>query len=232
MKRCFAVVMDKKVKVGFRALMNSIFRNTPGFAEHIVCININLTPRDQNEIRGIYSDIEFVDVKYENYKKFPKHAPALNRAFYKLDLFNLAKDYNRILYVDTDIIFLDSIQPLIELPMSEELGLCYHRRHDDYNTGVMLIQNISQKPYEYLIGKLLSMKRAWLGDQTVIREAINDNIFSIHVLNNKWNTTKRQALDGRVKNYCGLHFVGKKPYAGGEGGRYKELEDLWREYVK
>ena len=128
MKRCFAVVMDKKVKLGYRALMNSLLRHTTDFSESVVCLSIDLDTNDQQDIQEIYDDVQFIDVTHKNYKKLPTHAPALRKAFYKLDLFKLAREYERITYVDTDIIFLKSIRPLLDAHINEEIGVCYHKK--------------------------------------------------------------------------------------------------------
>ena len=81
------------------------------------------------------------------------------------------------------------------------------------------------------MSSLKTMKRAWLGDQSVINEVINKKLVSVTQLNCKWNTTKRQIVDGRIKNYCGIHFVGSKPWVG-DDTKFKHLEDLWWEYAK
>ena len=232
MKKCLVVVITQSVVIGFKALINSIRAHTKDFNEPVVCVNINLEDKDIEECQDIYSNISFVQPIQEKYNKLPKHAPALKNAFFKLELFRMAQDYDHILYVDTDIIFVKSIQPLLDMPLSTELTLCYHPRYKEYNTGVMLLPKLSHKPYEHMMDALKTMRRAWLGDQSVVNKVINKKLLSVTQLNRKWNTTKRQIVDGRIKNYCGVHFVGRKPFNGGEGGRYKTLEDLWWEYAK
>ncbi len=230
--KCVCVVLDKPFMIGFKAMINSILRHTEGFDEKILCIDIDLDESDRESCKEIYSNIQFVQPILENYNKLPKHAPALKNAFFKLEIFRLAKTYDRILYVDTDIIFVKSIQPLLDMPLRTELTICYHPKYKEHNTGLMLLPKLSEKPYDSMMDALKSMKRAWLGDQAVINKLIRKKLLSVTQLNRKWNTTKRQIVDGRIKNYFGIHMVGKKPWNGGEGGRYKTLEDLWWEYAK
>ena len=82
-----------------------------------------------------------------------------------------------------------------------------------------------------MMNQLKTMPKAWLGDQAVINKAIGKKIVSVLPLNNKWNTTKRQIVDGRMKNYHSCHFVGRKPWVG-DDKKFKHLEDLWWSYAK
>jgi lipopolysaccharide biosynthesis glycosyltransferase len=211
---------------GFRALVNSIKMHTKGFDGEFLCLDIDLDEADRKTCQEICK-CQFINPARNNYQKLPPHAPALRNAFFKLDFFKEAQRYDKLLLVDSDIIFLDSIQELLDHKPVAEVELVYHASHQEYNTGLILFNRLPITTYRQMIKLMSEMRDAHLADQTVIMKAIQKNIFSFRRLPSKWNTTKRHALQrqGQPRDYTGLHFVGKKPWKGGEEG-YEDLEEV------
>jgi hypothetical protein len=127
------------------------------------------------------------------------------------------------------MVFTDSIAPLLKQQSSANLSAVHHPKHHQYNTGLMLLPKLGREPYRRIIGLVKTMKKAWLADQSVIIQAIADKAISVSKLEAKWNVTKRQARN-EGKRYVGLHFVGKKPWNGGEKG-YEKIEQVWHKYA-
>jgi len=228
-KKVCCIALNSGFMPGFKAMMNSVLRHTE-FLEHIVCIDLELTEEDRVTCRKVYDDIEFIEPLYENYKRLPKHAPALKNAFYKLEVFRLAQNYDRLLFLDCDMIFVESIHPLLNKIPKAQFAAAYHHRHRQYNTGIMLLPRLSETPYRGIMKIVRTRKKAWLGDQTVIEGAIENKVISVDRIPQKWNVTKRQVLEQKT-TYSGLHFVAKKPWDGGEKG-YEEIEKVWHQYAK
>lgn len=213
---------------GFKAMITSILRHTIEFKENFVCIDLGLTQKDKNECLLIHPNLQFVPTSRKHYRKVPIHAPALSNAFHKLEIFRLAQLYDRVLFIDCDIVFVDSIQPLLNIVPETDLAAVYHASQHEYNTGVMVLRRLTPNPYKKIMKLLKTEERAWLGDQTIIKKAINKKIISVSQLDHKWNVTKRQVLRKSTK-FVGLHFVGKKPWKGGEPG-YEDIESIWHSY--
>lgn len=228
-KTCIATVVNKRFVPGFRAMMNSVLTHTKNLSERVICVDLDLEQEDHQACKEIYSNINFVKPHMDNYTKLPEHAKALKCAFYKLDLFKLARDYDRMLFLDSDMVFVQSIQPLLDLIPEVDMSLCYHKGARQYNTGLMLFGKLEHKVYDKIIQLLKKMKRAWLADQSVITQAMKNQTFTSDHLPHKWNMTKRDVLKKKKTDYIGLHYVGKKPWLGGEKG-YAKIEKIWHEY--
>ena len=230
--KCICAAVSKDFLPGFRAMVNSITIHTKDFAETLLCLDIDLKEEHRSQCRKIYPQCQFIKPDKSQYQRLPKHTRPLRNAFFKLECFKIAQGYEQMLFIDSDIIFLDSIQELLDTKPTSNVGLSFHTACREYNTGLILFDKLPTIIYDKVIELLQTMKNAHLADQTVIMTAIKKNIFSVSRLPRKWNTTKRQAKKrkGKPRNYVGLHFVGKKPWKGGEKG-YEDFEELWRKYA-
>jgi lipopolysaccharide biosynthesis glycosyltransferase len=230
MKTTLAVVVNRAFVIGYKAMMNSILAHT-NFNLPVVCIDLDLTPKDREIMLKLYRKTTFIKPIEENYAKLPTHAPALRNAFYKVEVLRVAQDYDRTVFIDCDIVFIDSILPLLQTDTKSDIAACMALgQHKEVNTGVMVFGKLSSAQYEKTISMMKTMKRAHLGDQPVIINAIQKKILSYQKLHNKWNTTKREARKGNY-DFIGLHFVGAKPWKSGEPG-YEHLEKIWLKYSK
>jgi len=229
--KCVCTVISKDFIPGFRAMVNSIKMHTKGFDENFLCLDIDLGEDDRKLCKEIYHKCQFVQPDKDNYRVLPPHTRPLKNAFFKLEFFKIAQRYDRMIFIDSDMIFLNSIQELLNMKPRANLGLAFHTSHQEYNTGLILFDRLPPIIYKRIMDLLHTIEKAHLADQGVIMEAIKKNLFSVNRLPWKWNTTKRQAKQykGRPRDYIGLHFVGKKPWKGGEDG-YKDLEDIWHKY--
>lgn len=227
MKKALVTLLSKSFLPGFKAAINSIKANTPDFNLPIVCLNIDLDNDDKSECKKCYGDIIFSPINMPVYAKKPISASALQDSFYKLDFFSIAKNYDHSILFDCDMLFLKSISPLINMSF-KKIMMVYHKEYKSFNSGLIVAPQLTNE-YDKLINLMKSMPEAHLGDQSVIVEADKQKIIKFGGLDSIWNVTKRQVKLFGYKNYAGLHFVGKKPWQGGEEG-YKEIEAIWHQY--
>lgn len=228
MKKACCITLNPAFAPGFQATINSILYHTKSFDEKILCIDLGLSENDKKDCLNVYNNIEFKEPIKENYKKLPTHTPPLTNAFYKLEIFKFASEYDRLLFFDCDIVFVDSIQPLLDI-IPNTARLTYHKSQKEFNTGLILLPKLNPNVYRKIINLVKTTKRAWLADQPIINTAIKKDILKTNKLNIKWNVTKRNAK--KTKDYIGLHFVGKKPWKSGDPD-YRELEKIWHRYYK
>jgi len=228
------IVLDNKYIPGYKAMISSIISHTENFDIPVICWNIDLTKENVSYCKSIYGNIEFRDTDKSKYAVRPNSIPHLKDSFYKFETFRLAKEFNHTLFIDCDIVFLTSIQELLNTKISNKLGICFHGSPwNQYNTGLYIINkddNLSL--YNTCIKKMTSVKNSPLGDQSMIDEDIRKGKLKVDKIPHKWNTTKRQIKDQKQQNYNSIHFVSKKPWEGDGDKAYKELEEIWWNYYK
>ena len=231
MKKTLLTLLSKSFLPGFKATLNSILKNTIDFNEQIICLDMDLDDEDRAFCTNLYGNLIFETPIKENYGYTPISAVALKNSFYKLECFRIARNYDYCLMFDSDMVFIKSIKELIDIKPKHDLMLAYHPEYKEFNSGLLILNNIGLCKYQVLIDFMKSMKNAHLGDQTVITQAISKGKLRVSNLDNKWNTTKRQVKLFSHTDYVGLHFVGKKPWNGGEAG-YEKIESIWHQYYE
>ena len=157
--------------------------------------------------------------------------PRLNDFTYtytKLHIFRF-DEYEKIIYLDSDLIVVKSIDHLFN-KVEGSFAACAQTpyREDLFNSGVMVI-----KPSKHTFDDLMAQKDILAtvdgGDQGFLNEYFKN----WEKLNIKYNAGKRIYSEQRAKwdkiDHHVIHYVGGKPWLGGEKG-YEELEKLWFEY--
>jgi lipopolysaccharide biosynthesis glycosyltransferase len=231
MSMCMTVVLDKKFLPGFQALMNSIKKHTPKFGLPIVCWSINLEEKDKDFCRSIYANIEFRKPDKQQYTKRPSSLPHLKDSYYKFETYKLVNEFDQVLFIDCDIVFISSIADLITTQTTSDLAICYHGKPwNQHNTGLFILRKSTDDIYNKLIQLMSKTGSSFLGDQTLMETAIKKNILSHELLDSDWNVTKRQIQDNGYKGYRSIHFVAKKPWEPGGDPAYKQLEKIWWNY--
>ncbi len=147
----------------------------------------------------------------------------------KLHVFGY-EEFDRIIFLDSDLIVIKSIDHLFE-EIDEEFAACDCTPYFEhiFNSGVMVI-----KPSQRLFKSMMTQK------DTLVSYDGSDQGFLNEYFKNKWkkldikyNSGKRIFSDQREKwdrtDKHVIHFVGGKPWLGGEKG-YEELEKIWFEY--
>jgi alpha-N-acetylglucosamine transferase len=146
----------------------------------------------------------------------------------KLHVFNYV-EFDRIIFLDSDLIVIKSIDHLFDQVKSDFAACaCTPYWEDVFNSGVMVIKP-DQKTFKDLMAKKDVLSTYDGSDQGFLNSYFRD----WKKLGIKYNAGKRIYSEQREKweqiDKHVIHFVGDKPWLGGEEG-YQELEQLWFEY--
>ena len=177
--------------------------------------------------------IQLLDVeKIESVKAgIGDNKPRLNDFTYtytKLHIFSFT-EYSRIIYLDSDLIVVKSIDHLFDEVQADFAACaCTPYWEHRFNSGVMIIKP-DQKTFLDLMAKKDSMHTYDGGDQGFLNTYFKD----WKKIDIKYNAGKRiysETRDhwDRIDHHV-IHFVGDKPWLGGEEG-YEELEAIWFRY--
>ncbi|WP_319409711.1 glycosyltransferase [uncultured Desulfosarcina sp.] len=157
--------------------------------------------------------------------------PRLNDFTYTYTKFHIFSydDYEKIIYLDSDLIVVKSIDHLF-FEETDDFAACACTPYweDRFNSGVMVIRP-DRAIYEDMMAQKDTLFTYDGGDQGFL----NSYFKNWKKLDIKYNAGKRiysetpehwEKIDHHV-----IHFVGGKPWLGGEEG-YEELERLWFDY--
>ena len=197
-----------------------------------IILDGGITEENKEKIIALKSicdfDIEFVTVDNSLFVKCPiqdwTHLSIVG--YYRLVLPDIKPEWDKIIYLDCDIIVRDSLKDLFNL----DIGDCYIASVNDisskkhakrlgissyYNSGVLLINskkwrqdNITQRLFHWIDE---NQEKIVLHDQDILNAAINDKICP---LDTKWNTlylTRSLKEDNeKLENAKIIHFIDKK----------------------
>ena len=154
--------------------------------------------------------------------------PRLNDFIYtysKLHIFGY-DEYDRIIFLDSDLIVVKCIDHLFEEVTSDFAACaCTPYWEDRFNSGVMVI-----RPDKRVFRDMMKKKDTLYTYDGSDQGFLNTYFRNWQKLDIKYNAGKRifsetpdhwSEIDHHV-----IHFVGGKPWLGGERG-YEELEKLW-----
>ena len=157
--------------------------------------------------------------------------PRLNDFTYTYTKFHVFgyEEYEKIIYLDSDLIVIKSIDHLFH-EVSDGFAACACTPYweDRFNSGVMVI-----RPNQAIFADMMAKKDTLYtydgGDQGFL----NSYFKKWRKLDIKYNAGKRIYSEtpdhwARIDHHV-IHFVGGKPWLGGEPG-YEALEDIWFSY--
>lgn len=138
------------------------------------------------------------------------------------------EEYDRLIYIDSDAIIVKSIDHLFS-SVRTDFAACAQTPYFEhlFNSGMMVFKP-SRTLFEDLIAKKDILPTCDGGDQGFFNEFFKD----WEKLDIKYNAGKRIFSDRREQwdamDHHVIHYVGGKPWLGGEKG-YEDLEQLWFE---
>jgi len=154
------------------------------------------------------------------------------KTFFKLRIFDLT-EYEKIVFVDCDMILLESIDGLFELPhMSATIGGKSYPGNEHFselNSGILTIV-----PEEGLSGKIaafipeVAKNKSVFGDQDVMQAYFKDWAQNPELIMSEWYNVffSHYHYYSKKKPVKGVHFIGrKKPWM-------MNKFDVLREYVR
>lgn len=209
-----------------------------------------LSEYSKNKLLNIYNKFIFQEsnlneFKVENLKiKHPRFNYACLLSFYAFNQPN----YDKIIFLDSDLIFLKSIKHLETLEGEFISAIDKPSKIDFFkpilksnklqiNVGLMIIsgKHNSLETFNKLIKIMKSKRRVKLPDQEVINEYLDNEIIVLLPLEyNKqvrefYTDDKIENLDKIIQENICLHFCGPKPWLEGNI-RTKKMETIWFEY--
>jgi len=143
----------------------------------------------------------------------------------KLHIFRY-EAYDRIIFLDSDLIVEKSIDHLFEEVEADFAACaCTPYWEDRFNSGVMVI-----RPDKSVFEDMMTQKDTLITYDGSDQGFLNSYFNNWHKLDIKYNAGKRIYSETpehweRIDHHV-IHFVGDKPWLGGESG-YEELERLW-----
>lgn len=239
MARCLTTLLDDRFVIGAKVFLKSLIRHNPWFEDDFVVIDLGLRARSKIELEKFYHKIKYVEVKRDKYKgvNFKVTDPRIRNTYYTLDVFTL--NYDKIIFMDMDIVVLDDIQKLFNDYNGPFFAARAYSRAGDkldnrINSGVFVscLNDLPSDAYEHMIR--ISRPGHVLPDQTVI----NRYFKSMQYIDKIYNVEKRMAYTKNCKREwmmkrC-LHYVGSKPWqsvkANSEEKKYLGVEKIWWKY--
>lgn len=223
---------------GFIAFIKSFKIYNPWFNLPIVFIDVGLSEDNKKECRNYYDKIEFVEPKKKNYVNVNMDITSkiLWNTYYKLDIFSM-KEWDRIIFLDMDMLVLDNIKKVFECKQKIAGCLGYNLSNDklrnDINTGLIVLNKpyIDDKIYKDIIH--FCRNGFSMPDQRAIGGFFKDKIAH---LPKEYNMEKRiyKSKKYNWKEAKILHYISQKPWSKEPKDKinqnYTEVENLWWEY--
>lgn len=247
----FVMMVDINYVPGLMALLESIRLNgdLPENQKFIVIECEKLSNKDRDLIKRIGLNLEFIDQQdysdvsidwFDDWAD-PELFGMMRKFLKKLYVFNMT-EYEKIIYIDTDLVCIGSIKELLSMePLSARLDYAAKQamafEHKQFNAGLMVISPSTEdfngliKTLQENTKKLLNIKPC--GDQVLINYYFWTNKpETIHLIDWKWGINKRtvkdqQILKEHMKDARLIHYVGFKPWWGLESEEYREIDEVW-----
>ena len=245
MNIALCIMLDDNFMVGFITMWKSFIYHNPWFLKSdytLVVIDVGLSEDSMYAIAESYPEggIVFGQPDKSKYSTVDMGSTAehLKNTYYTLELFTL--DYDRIVFLDCDIIVKADIKELFECYRPIAGVRCYDSSNDilreEFNAGVFVINKeyLNETTYKGLL------KTIEQGFSMPEQKAMNIYFKNrIHFLDKRLNVEKRMLHTEKFKHVLEeakiIHFVAKKPWESNFGHHKREhtygpLEEEWHRY--
>jgi lipopolysaccharide biosynthesis glycosyltransferase len=167
MKSAVVTVLNDNYILGALTTFYSIIKNSPGFNSDIIVLDWgDLSDLNKQKLRTIYKNTFFKPIEtslYERCEYDSTNRKWLYNCNYRFEIFCL-EEYYKVIFIDTDFLVLESLQPLIELDcqfgvvksISEYIP--QYTGKDCFDAGLMVVgrEYLNQKVRDELIELSLS----------------------------------------------------------------------------
>jgi lipopolysaccharide biosynthesis glycosyltransferase len=232
----FVSYVDEVYLPGFLTLLRSLALTNPTLCVDYLVLFDELTPESVSAIHRLHPGIHLRRVDAEHYDAFVKGDRTnylVRKAYFSLDAFRV-RDYDTLIVLDTDMVVLDDISPLLDV--REGRGAVEQYFHNDaggkLNSGLLVLN--PEVLNDEFVARIDAVGVA--GDYELdkhdqgILNAVLDGGFVR--LDQRYNFVKRR-LSGNLDvppEVAVLHFTGQhKPWHGGEVG-YDKAQEVWASY--
>ena len=240
MNIALCTMLDDNFFVGYVGFIKSFLKYNRWFKYDFVIIDNGLCEGNKEHIKSYYDKIVFKKPNKKKYAdvNFNKTHDKLKATFYKLDVFRYS-EYDRIVFMDMDIIVLDNIKKIFEC--KDDISGCraYNARQDELmshiNSGVFVINKsvINKHIYNALIR--IARKGYSMPDQKVINRHFAGKI---KYIDKTYNVEKRMLHTEKYRDILDnakcIHYVATKPWErlkpNAIEASFEKLEKIWRKY--
>ena len=236
-KTALVTLMDNNFVIGYVGFIKSFLYFNPWFNLDIVVFDAGISSENKKYMRSFYPKIIFerIDKKAYSDVKMDKTHPKLQKTYYTLEAFRLIH-YDRIVFMDMDIIVQGDIKELFECKHDFAACKSYNAKLDNFNnsinSGVFVVNKkyLDNHVYRQLIR--IARKGFSMPDQRTINIFFRDEM---KFLPKKYNVEKRmlhtkEHIDILESAVC-IHYVASKPWEKEKPNdiekSFKQLEDLW-----
>lgn len=255
----FCTVLTDDYIPGFHALIKSIQYHNPGTDnDFIILCDADLSKR--GEVKEIYEKSIFVDFHNKMfYDLFIKTNGTIKEKFHKclytLDVFNLGLEYDKIIFLDADMLCNGSIEEIIKLP--RVLGFSYATGAEEVHRPALVTKYKTEKKEKrgarfnagmfQVPGRFdyLSCIQKWMinhikGNYNLPEQKIMNRYFEgwpcVHI-SRTYNALKRffhdDWFDSEILKRCQfIHYVGSKPWKHHKEQGYEKIEQVWKDFYK
>jgi len=246
-RKAILLLLSRNMLIGFNVFMFSLLYHNKWLCNKdydvvILDDDLKLTDRIAIVTKYMNCNILFVDIEKINYNQVAMQEvkDRLKKTYYKLEMFRKIGDYERIIFLDIDMIVTGDIKELFIMPIYSIAGAqAYCPKTDtlqEYiNTGVVIVPKnyIEEKVYKELIAMACNSENK-LPDQDIINKYFKGNI---QYLPKIYNVEKRMEYTKNYKNVLQnkkiVHYVNYKPWEDNvENDKYPEMIALWLDYYR
>jgi lipopolysaccharide biosynthesis glycosyltransferase len=209
-----------------------------------------LSEDNMEQLSRLYEKIFFRKVNLEEYSKVFNRFKKIYLGTLKLrflpslltyEAFELIKEYDRVLYLDSDMVVLDNLyeiftidKEVIVTPDAGEFNLS--KSYHQFNGGFLLLKQspLTTSLKNLLIAHSIISNKYELFEQSMMNEYLGKTVYCLdsryNCLKRCFPDTKANLLNMYINKIKIIHYVGAKPWNSNKSAmekNYKNLERLW-----
>jgi len=114
------LITDSNYILATKVAIRSLLRyRKPGTRYRVFVLGVSLSRTDRFRLRHGCGALEILDVPVGRYREFSGFLPHVSAAaFYKFNLADLLSQYEKIIYLDSDMLVLDDLSELFAVDIS------------------------------------------------------------------------------------------------------------------
>jgi len=234
---------------GACVMISSFVKNNKWYNGDIIVLynskHSDLSIGNMDRLSKLYDKIIFKNIDERDYEgvfnRFIKMYKGTKRerflpSFFTYDAFELSKKYNKLLFLDADMVILSDVSEIFHLTdniiVTPDAGV-YNiiSEYKTFNGGFILCNGDQSDHKRNLLGYSLISEDISIAEQGIMNDYFNGNVTMI---NTNYNCLKRCFPDSNFSNFKHdvkiIHYVGAKPWHTNKDNnesKYTKLEEFW-----
>jgi lipopolysaccharide biosynthesis glycosyltransferase len=246
MKAGFTTVLDDRYVYSFLLTLNSLIESSNNFNYDVIIFEWGeLSMENKKKIKQFYPNTTFKEINSELYKNF-KYDDTFRKweynCNYRFDIFTL-KEYDKIVFFDSDIIFQLSAEELLLLNVDfgatkAELNKIFQVKNqkNTFDAGILIIgkKYLNENTRMDLLDVANSLapeifflkSRKWVSDEPILNTYFIDKVTHIP---QKFNLIVSEIKNENFKQKNNYHFAGhRKPWNSNVKEEQFDTGTLWK----